>query len=532
MNASKQIINNFLIQVTKNLLPKNTLILNFTTLKVLYLNIDEALTIGTEADFSYLNGKNFELILGDLPIGMQSIPIDQVSNLKINKNWSYMLTALEKLQSDGKAFFIAEQNILSSVNGKRYLQYLEDRNYYLDAVFELPERTLYPEAAVQLIIVVFGKVKQPKLFIGEITSESELLSDNYLLKANSENIVTGLIVERSFESFGKFRAEREINNLKTQYNEYNKYKLGDVAIEINVTRDNFVGKPNSLYIPKIGNSQAVSTLAQLTVKHQNYFQVVLNEEIVKAEFLALFYRSDIGRLILKTVTSCSVISTISKSDIQSSLVAIPKLAEQALLILTNQKLSELQDTINLLKTELSLNPKNANVILDKFESMQGPLKSLTEEDQILSLIRKGENKHIEFKETFSKNIRTNQKDKEIEKSSLKNIVGYLNADGGTLLIGVSDDGQIAGVESDFFNSADNYKLNFKNALKTKIGSEFYSLIDFDLYSVDGKLVLKIDCKPSSDPCFYDQIEFYVRTNPATDKLEGKKQVDYIKTRFK
>ena len=62
--------------------------------------------------------------------------------------------------------------------------------------------------------------------------------------------------------------------------------------------------------------------------------------------------------------------------------------------------------------------------------------------------------------------------------------------------------------------------------------DFLHLIDYDLHSVDGKLVLKIDCKPSSDPCFYDQIEFYVRTNPATDKLEGKKQVDYIKTRFK
>lgn len=179
-----------------------------------------------------------------------------------------------------------------------------------------------------------------------------------------------------------------------------------------------------------------------------------------------------------------------------------------------------------------LTRSNAPVILDKFESMQAPLKQLSEEDQIFSLIRKGENKYIEFKETFSKNIRTQQKDKEIEKSSLKNIVGFLNAAGGTLLIGVSDDGQVTGVEDDFFNSTDKYKLNFKNALNTKIGSEFYSLIDYDLYSVAGKLVLKVYCKPSPDPCFYDQTEFYVRTNPATDKLEGKKQVDYIKTRFK
>ena len=89
--------------------------------------------------------------------------------------------------------------------------------------------------------------------------------------------------------------------------------------------------------------------------------------------------------------------------------------------------------------------------MDKFESIQRPLKQLSEEDLIFSLIRKGENKHIEFKETFSKNIRTGQKDKDIEKSSLKNIVGFLNADGGTLIIGVSDDGTVTGVEDDFFH---------------------------------------------------------------------------------
>ena len=533
MNASKQIINNFLVQVTKKLLPKNTLILNFTAPNVLSIEINGATEIKNETDFNRLGGKFFELIIGDLPFGLQAVSIDTVSKLKVNKNWSFILTALRTLQTNGKAFFLVEPSILFSQQGKRYLQDLATENYFVNAVFELPEKLLYPETAFQPIIIAFEKTKEEKLFIGEITSEFELLTEYYLNRTNSENLGSGLIVDiSSFESFNRFRIETEINNLKTQYNEYTKYKLNEVATEINLTKDSFNDKANSLYIPKIGNSQVVSALAMTVLKHQNYFQVVLKENIVKAEFLALFYRSELGRLILKSVTSGSYIPNINKSDIESSFVAIPKLTEQNLLILTNQKLSELQETINQLKAELSLNPKNAPVILDKFESMQAPLKQLSEEDQIFSLIRKGENKYIEFKETFSKNIRTQQKDKEIEKSSLKNIVGFLNAAGGTLLIGVSDDGQVTGVEDDFFNSTDKYKLNFKNALSTKIGSEFYSLIDYDLYSVAGKLVLKVYCKPSPDPCFYDQTEFYVRTNPATDKLEGKKQVDYIKTRFK
>ena len=116
----------------------------------------------------------------------------------------------------------------------------------------------------------------------------------------------------------------------------------------------------------------------------------------------MFYRSELGRLILESLTSGSFIPNINKADIETSFVAIPKLAEQNLLIIANQKLSELQETINQLKTELSLSPKNAGVVLDIFESIQSPLKQLSDEDQIFSLIRKGENKLIEFKETFSK----------------------------------------------------------------------------------------------------------------------------------
>ena len=533
MNSSKQTVNDFLLRMTESLSPSKVLILNFSTLNLLNIKVSGATEIKNESDFVLLADKKFDLIIGDLPFGMQSVTIDTISNLRVSKNWIFILYSLRTLRQNGKAFFLVEPSILFSQTGKKYLQDLSAENYFINSVFELPEKLLYPETTFQPIVITFERIQTNELFIGKITSDYEILLENFLKKVSNNNLSNGLIVDRaSFESFNKFSIESEINNLKTQYKEYTKYNLNEIIIEINLTKNTFADKPNSIYIPKIGNSQVVANISHTTLKHQNYFQIVLDERKVKSEFLALFYRSDLGKLILKSLTSGSFIPNINKSDIQSSFVAIPNLVEQNLLVLTNEKLSELQETINQLKTELSLNPKNANVILDKFESIQNPLKKLSEEDLILSLIRKGENKHIEFKETFSKNIRTRQKDKEIEKSSLKNIVGFLNADGGSLIIGVSDNGTITGVEDDFFQSNDKYKLNFKNALNAKIGSEFYSLIDYDLFLVHSKLVLKIDCKPSFEPCFYDSTEFYVRTNPATDKLEGKKQVDYIRTRFK
>ncbi|MBV6480038.1 MAG: hypothetical protein HGGPFJEG_02852 [Ignavibacteria bacterium] len=533
MKKSKQIVTEFLSQFASNRQEKDILLLNFTTPQILDISTKALTELKVESDFNNIKNKQFDLVIGDLPFGLQSVSTDSASKLKVNKNWSYVLTSLRTLNDNGQAFFLIEPSILFSQQGKKFLNDLALEKYYHNSVFELPEKLLYPETAFQPIIIHFERQKQNELFIGEITSDFEPLMSSFNSRTSSNNLATGIVVPRdNFESFFKFRIESEIDNLQTQYKEYNKFKLKDVALEINLTRESFQDKPNSIYIPKIGTSLVVADIGATTIKHQNLFQVVLNSEIVKSEFLALFFHSDLGKQILKSLTSGSFIPNINKADIENCFVSIPSLPEQRLLIQTNQKLSELQDTINQLKAELSLNPKNANVILDKFESIQSPLKQLSSEDQILSLIRKGENKHIEFKESFSKNIRTGQKDKEIEKSSLKNIVGFLNADGGTLLIGVADNGEIKGVEDDFFTSADKYKLNFKNSINTKIGSEFYSLIDYDLFNVAGHQVLRVDCKASSEPCFYDQTEFFVRTNPATDKLEGKKQIDYIKERFK
>ena len=533
MKNSKQIITEFLNQFATSGQGKDILLLNFTTPQILDISSKALTELKLENDFEKIKNRQFDLIIGDLPFVLQSVTTDTVSKLKVNKNWSYVLTSLRTLKDSGQAFFLIEPSILFSQQGKKFLSELASENYFCNSVFELPEKLLYPETAFQPIIIHFQRQKQNELFIGEITSDFESLLNSFNSRSSSNNLATGIITAREkFESFYRFRIENEIDNLQSQYKEYNKYKLKDVALEINLTRESFQEKSNSIYIPKIGTSLVDADIASVTIKHQNLFQVVLNADIVKSEFLALFFHSKLGKQILKSLTNNRFIPSINKSDIENCFISIPSLQEQNLLILTNQKLSELQDTINQLKTELSLNPKSANVILDKFESIQSPLKQLSSEEQILSLIRKGENKHIEFKESFTKNIRTGQKDKEIEKSSLKNIVGFLNADGGTLLIGVTDNGEIKGVEEDFFTSADKYKLNFKNSINSKIGSEFYSLIDYDLFNVAGYQVLRVDCKASSEPCFYDQTEFFVRTNPATDKLEGKKQIDYIKERFR
>jgi len=531
MNKGQKAISEFIKSFKFEFNLKNDLLINLSNFKSFDQEIEFSQKETNENDLKDIS-KKYDFIFGDFPFGMNRIENNLIPNKKINQNWNSLFESLRLLEDNGFGVFVIEPSVIYSKQGTEFLKALEENKFHFNFVLDVPAKIYEPHTSFQPIIIGFSKNKYDQLYIAKLEQENaKNVVENFKNKQGNE-IDNGIWVEKEkFQSFPKYNILNQIGNLKTQYKEYKDFQISEIASAINMTREEFNDEPNTIYIPKIGNSEVISSLYKLKIKPQNYFQVVLNPEFVLADYLALFYKSEIGQLILNSLNTGSFIPSINKSSIQDSFVAIPKLEEQKLLIHTNSKLNELQKTIDDLQLELSLNPKNATVILEKFDTIQNPLKSLSVEDEILSLIRKGEGKQIEFKQTFSKNIHTNKKDQAIEKSALKNIVGFLNASGGTLLIGVADNNEITGIEEDFYKSNDKYLLNFKNAINTKIGSEFYPLIDFDIFKVWDKKVLKIDCLPSKRACFYDTNEFYVRTNPATDRLEGQKLIEYVNRRF-
>jgi hypothetical protein len=157
--------------------------------------------------------------------------------------------------------------------------------------------------------------------------------------------------------------------------------------------------------------------------------------------------------------------------------------------------------------------------------------SLTEEEKLIS---NGENAKLEFKATLRWNLETKQFDKQIEHSALKTIVAFLNTEGGTLLIGVKDDGEILGLKADKFPNEDKYLLHFANLINEKIGKQHVNQIKYGLKPIDENKVLRIDCKPSSTPVFLTQNgseEFFVRNGPSSVNLSSSEVLEYCKKHF-
>lgn len=155
--------------------------------------------------------------------------------------------------------------------------------------------------------------------------------------------------------------------------------------------------------------------------------------------------------------------------------------------------------------------------------------------EINKAIRNGESYKTEYKSTLRTNLATGEKDPRMEKAVLKTIVAFLNSDGGTLLIGVSDDGGISGIDEKSFDNRDRMNLHMTNLISSQIGNEFLPFISFRVVDVEGKGVMRVVCKKSNSPVFLKEGKteiFYVRSGPSSVNLEGMDLLNYVSNRFR
>lgn len=177
---------------------------------------------------------------------------------------------------------------------------------------------------------------------------------------------------------------------------------------------------------------------------------------------------------------------------------------------------------------------------------QGPAQ--TPESDLKALIARGEGPNLEFKETARFNARDDKADPNLEREVWKSVCGFLNSDeGGTLLIGVADDGTPLGLERDFSvtktsrrgqDVQDAFLLSIVDLLTNRLGGRVVSCTRVSLDEVDGKTICQVGVRPAPWPIWADEGSkgrvdevFYVRYGNATKKLTPSQQADYIETHW-
>jgi len=152
----------------------------------------------------------------------------------------------------------------------------------------------------------------------------------------------------------------------------------------------------------------------------------------------------------------------------------------------------------------------------------------------LDTINNGENNFTEFKSTMRYCLREKKPMPYIEHGILKTINAFLNSEGGTLIIGVEDNGNILGLDMDYATfgnkGKDGFLLHFDNIIIKSLGKEQQNDIDIKFEKVDNKEIAIIEVRTSNKPVFLSSNgdkTFYVRHAASSRQYDISEAYEYI-----
>jgi hypothetical protein len=154
------------------------------------------------------------------------------------------------------------------------------------------------------------------------------------------------------------------------------------------------------------------------------------------------------------------------------------------------------------------------------------------------LVRAGEGQYVEFKASLLWDYREQRVNKELYLPVLKNTAAFMNASGGFVVIGVSDDGEILGLQPDLQAmrkpDADGFENTFNNAFNQMIGVEFRQFVDVAFPEIETEMICLLRVRPSDHPVFLNhkgQESFYIRAGNASQPLSISQAARYISRRY-
>jgi hypothetical protein len=141
------------------------------------------------------------------------------------------------------------------------------------------------------------------------------------------------------------------------------------------------------------------------------------------------------------------------------------------------------------------------------------------ESPILEMIKKGENDNVEFKSSLRWDYKRNNINNELEYEVSRASAGFMNANGGFLLIGVDDYKNVLGLEKDYNTlkekkNEDGFELQFTEVMNRYIGKEYRKFLNVVFENIYGKN------------------EFVIRQGNRTQTLDAKETIEHIKMNWR
>lgn len=153
---------------------------------------------------------------------------------------------------------------------------------------------------------------------------------------------------------------------------------------------------------------------------------------------------------------------------------------------------------------------------------------------VLDLLRLPEGECLEFKSSARWDTCRNGVNKEVTHALVKSIAGFLNHEGGSILVGVDDRGEVLGLRHDLCTlkrkDSDGFQQFMVGMVRSRLGGHVCPLVHFGFSAVAGKVICRILVEPSPAPVYCrdpDRSRYFVRTGNGTRELDAREAVEHI-----
>lgn len=262
-----------------------------------------------------------------------------------------------RLNENGVGIFVVPASFFFSQ--RSVLRKFADLGLAIQAAFALPPGSFAPYANIATYLLVVRKHPIARMFVAQLANDE---NTNAQIVSNFNEGKEGGVLELgrfvdmlSFKGLGAIRAEERFKETERKFGAPALY-LEELATAINLGRYGedfkFPQCDNAIYIPMIGLSDVVDSLDCLTLKSQNYAQVVIAPERSIARFVARFLNSEQGKEIREFGKTGATIPKLNKQTLTSLSVFVPDLQTQKAMLEIETRIVAEQNTLLGLQNEL------------------------------------------------------------------------------------------------------------------------------------------------------------------------------------
>ena len=308
-----------------------------------------------------------------------------------------MAKAAVRLSEEGIGLFVVTPSFFFSQ--RSVLRQFNSLGLGIEAALELPPSTFTPYANIKTCLVIVRKSPVSRMFVGQLSSN---LKTNSQIMANFKGgkeggkLELGRFVDPfSFKGLDYIRIAEWREQAQRQFGAP-AVQLEELAISINLGRpgDNFEfpKQDNSIFIPLIGISDVVDSTNDLTLKRQNYAQVVIDPNRSDARFVARFLNSEFGKKMRDLNKSGTVIPKLNKRTLKEIDIFVPDLQTQKKMLVIETRIASeentllnLQNEIAELRRDLWSSPRSSASVVQRLDTLSSQLSGNIEQHALVNL---------------------------------------------------------------------------------------------------------------------------------------------------